>query len=209
MKNSKINIGFEVAKQLDFITSSCQLYDIGRFEEALRIAVAVRTLFHNTKNSKGIIGGHFDAMGLRLLSTTMFNPSGPIKESNFLGFIGLYPSIGGFKPILNDGKRKEEISWEDWWEKEPIMAIAKTQESITRKRLILACANKDGGAHVDEVKPKEYEKLDKGLGLAVVAKFANGITRKVELKHANLSALRQIGYEILMSKDMQRLAESA
>ena len=208
MKNSNINIGFEVAKLLDFITSSCQLFDKGRFEEALRIAVAARVLFHNTKTSKGIIGGHFDAIGLRLLSTTMFNPSGPI-DPNILGFIGAYPSIGGFKPMLNDGKRKEEIPWKDWWEKEPIMALYKTQESITRKRLILACANKDGGAHVNVVKPKEYERLEKGLGIAVVAKFADGITRKVELKYANLSALRQIGHEILMSKDMQRLAESA
>ena len=127
MKNSNINIGLEVGKQLDFIFSSCQLYDKGRFEEALRIAVAARVLFHNTKISKGIIGGHFDAKGLRLLSTTMFNPSGPIKDSNFLGFIGAYPSIGGFKPMLNDGKRKEEIPWKDWWEKEPSRPTRKSR----------------------------------------------------------------------------------
>jgi hypothetical protein len=210
MNRKKVDIGLELRKQLNFIISSCKLYDEGRYEEALRIAVAARVLFHNTKSSKAIIGGHYEAKGLKLLSTTMFKPGLPVKNTHFMGFIGLYPSIGGFKPILNDGERKEKIPWRDWWSVEPIMALNKTQEHLTRRQLILACANKDGGAHVDEIKPEEYDRLDDGLGIEVVVRFQGKSTKeRIKLRHANLAALRQIGHEILLSEELRNIAEKA
>jgi len=202
-----MNLGLEIAKQLNFIISSCRLYDAGRMEEALRIAVAARVLFHNTHQSKAIIGGHFPANGMKLVSTTMFKPGFPVKDSHFLGFIGMYPSFGCFKAVLNDGNRKESIDWQQWWSVEPIMALNKAQESVTRKQLVLACANKDGGAHVDAVKPGEYERLEDGLGIEIVGTFwGKTEPQRVKLRYANLAALRQIGYEILSSEGLTRLA---
>jgi hypothetical protein len=206
----KMNLGMEIGKQLNFIISSCRLYDEGRFEEALRIAVAARVLFHNTQRSKAIIGGHSTAKHLRLVSTTMFKPGGPVHESNILGFIGMYPSFGCFKAMLDDGKRKENIDWRQWWSVEPIMALNKARESITRRQLVLACANKDGGAHVDTAKPNEYERLENGVGFEVIVTF-KGKTQpeRVKLRYANLAALRQIGHEILSSEELTRLAAKA
>jgi hypothetical protein len=205
-----MDIRLEIAKQLNFIVSSCRLYDEGRYEESLRIAVAARVLFHNTKASKAIIGGHYEVKDLKLVSTTMFSPKVPIKESHFLGFIGLCPSIGGFRPYLNDSSRKEQIPWKLWWAEEPIMALPKTQERITRRQIILACANKDGGAHVDKVKPAEYQRLDDGMGLEVLVTFrGKDKMEKVKLRYANIAALRQIGHEILNSQDLTRLAKTS
>lgn len=202
-----MNIGLEIGKQLNFIVSSCRLYDEGRFEEAMRIAVAARVLFHNTQKTKAIIGGHHPAPNLKLLSTTMFKAGFPQVKSNFLGFIELFPSIGGFKPSLDTSDRNENIPWNEWWSQEPILALNRTQESITRRQLILVCANKDGGAHVDEVKPKEYERLDEGLGFQIRVKFrGKKEPQMVKLRYANLAALRQIGHEILFSEELTRLA---
>lgn len=202
-----MNIAQEVGKQLNFIISSCRLYDEGRIEEALRIAVAARVLFHNTKNSKAVIGGHYTASGMKLLSTTMFKPGSPVEQSHFLGFLGLYPSFGSFKPVIDDGDRKEQIDWQHWWSAEPILALNKGQESVTRKQLILACANKDGGAHVDAVKPNEYERLENGLGIEVIVTFkGKSNPERVKLRYANLAALRQIGHEILSSDELTQLA---
>jgi hypothetical protein len=201
-----VDIRQEIAKQLDFIISSCDLYDQGRYFEAMRIAVAARVLFHNTQVSKGIIGGHHRADDLKLLSTTMFKP-GCIKDSHFLGFIGLLPSISGFQACLDDSSRRDNIPWQRWWSDEPIMSLLRGQESITRKQLVLACANKDGGAHVDELKPEEYERLDDGLSIEVVVRFSGKqYDEKVKLRNANLAALRQIGYEILSSEELTRIA---
>lgn len=202
-----MNLGLEIAKQLNFIISSCKLYDAGRMEEALRIAVAARVLFHNTSQSKAVIGGHLPATGMKLVSTTMFKLGWPAIQSNFLGFIAMYPSFGCFKAMLDDSKRKQDIGWQEWWSTEPIMALNKAQESITRKQLVLACANKDGGAHVDAIKPNEYERLEDGLGFEVVCTF-KGKTHpeRVKLRYANLAALRQIGHEILSSTELTQLA---
>jgi hypothetical protein len=197
-----MNIQQEIAKQLNFIISSCTLYDQGRYDEAVRIAVAARVLFHNTQASKAIIGGHYEANDLKLLSTTTFKP-GCVKDSNILGFIGLLPSMGSFQAMLGDSHRKDNISWKQWWADEPIMSLFKGQESITRKQLVLASANKDGGAHVDEVKPEEYERLDDGLSIEVLVRFkGKQYDEKVKLRYANFAALRQIGYEILSSEEL-------
>ena len=205
-----MNIGLEIRKQLNFIISSCRLYDEGRYEEALRIAVATRVLFHTTKSSKAIIGGHYEAKDLKLLSTTMFKPGFPVRDSHFLGFLEICPSVGGFQPYFDKGKRKENIPWRKWWSDEPIMALNQTQEYVTRKQLVLACSNKDGGAHVDEIKPKEYERLDDGLGIEVIVRSqGKDHSQKVKLRHANIAALRQIGHEILSSDDLRRIARES
>lgn len=204
-----MDLRLEIAKQLNFIISSCRLYDEGRYEEALRIAVAARVLFHNTQMSKAIIGGHHKPKDLKLISTTMFKKGFPVREdSHYLGFIGLFPSIGGFRPYLDDSPRKASIPWIEWWSEEPIMALKKTQECITRKQLVLACANKDGGAHVDEVKPEEYERLSDGLSIELLVRFEGKQNmEKVKLRHANIAALRQIGYEILLSDELTAMAK--
>jgi hypothetical protein len=199
------DLPLEIAKQLNFIISSCRLYDKERFEEALRIAVAARVLFHNTKNSKAIVGGYLDGSNLKLVSTTMYRPSQ--ASSHFLGFLGLHPSTGTFKAFLHTSERKDEIPWQEWWEHEPILQIGATHEVITRRQVALACANKDGGAHVDSVKPKEYEKLEDGIGVAVVARFSDGVTRKIKCRYANLAIMRQIGHEILTSPSLTSLAK--
>lgn len=199
-----MDIRLEIGRQLNFIISSCRLYDEGRCEEAARIAVATRVLFHNTQNSKGLIGGHYSAPNLRMLSTTMFRPD--FSQGGVpLGFIGLYPSFSIFRPLLDDSKRRENIPWKQWWSQEPILALTKTRETITRSQIVLACANKDGGAHVDETRPKEYEQLEDGLEIEILGRF-QGQDKRVKLRYANLAILRQVGYEILLSDELSALA---
>jgi hypothetical protein len=206
-----LNIEDEVGKQLRFIDASCKLYDSGNHEEALRIAVSARVLFHNTKQSKGIIGGHSKTNTLKLLSTTAFKPGFPAAQgSSFLGFLGLCPDSGGFRPRLGDDKRNDNIPWSQWWSEEPIMAVNSKLDYITRKQLILECANRDGGAHVDEIKSHEYECLIAGLGISVLGGFNESpLVFEQPLRFANLAALRQIGYEILSSGDLTALAANA
>jgi hypothetical protein len=43
----------------------------------------------------------------------------------------------------------------------------RTDEVVTRKQIILAAANQDGGAHVDRKKSAEYLRLSDGLSIEV------------------------------------------
>jgi hypothetical protein len=204
----EVDVSLELRKQLNFIIGSCRGYDEGRLEEGLRIAVALRVMFHQTRNSAALLGPHFVEKKLNLISTTMLDMSRPKGRRDALGFVGLFPSIGSFKPYIDTSKRNEQIPADAWWGTEPVMELLqeKTDEVVTRKQIILAAANQDGGAHVDQKKSAEYLRLSDGLSIEVVARFRDGVTRKVKLRHANLVALRQIAYEVLVSPDIKALA---
>jgi hypothetical protein len=94
-----------------------------------------------------------------------------------------------------------------WWRKEPIMKLLTNQEMVSRRQLILAAANYDGGAHVDPKKPSDYAWLENGMKIEVDVSFSSGERKRVALRYANLAALRQIGHEILTSSELIALAE--
>jgi hypothetical protein len=201
-----MNLRLEVAKQLNFIVSSCRLYDEGRHEEAVRIALAARVLFHETPNSQSLIHGCFKITDIKLRSTTMLNM--PVSsQSHSLGFLGLELSTGNFRPMLDTTKRNVPTPFVEWWE-EPVLKLNnKEGEMVTRKQIILFAANRDGGAHVEENKPIWYECLTVGLGIRAIVKTRTGQKLGVIFQNANLAALRQIGHELLISEELTVLAQ--
>ena len=77
----------ELKKQLGFHRRSCQWYDSGEVDEAIRIAVPIRTIIHDTRNSTSLLT-HLNAKGIKLWSsvlqdapegTTMFHGMGMNK----------------------------------------------------------------------------------------------------------------------------------
>ena len=58
----------QLASQLEFIQSSCDLYDVGKVREGVRIATALRVLFHQTRKSTSVLT-HLSAIDIALLST--------------------------------------------------------------------------------------------------------------------------------------------
>lgn len=143
------------------------------------------------------------ASGIRLRSTCSELNS---PQRHILGFIGVEPSRQTFRPFFDEVVRDELVSIRDWWSTEPIMKFVITDELITRRQLVMAAANKDGGAHIDSNKPSEYARLENGMGLSLDVQFTSGVRRRVECKFANLAALRQIGHEILTSNELTALA---
>jgi hypothetical protein len=198
-----VNFKNELQKQLNFIITSCKAYDSGVREEAIRIALAARVLFHQTKSSSALVLTHLNTPNLRLRSTCddLTRPN-----AHFLGFIGLEPSTGQFRPYLDRVTRDEQVAFRAWWEGEPIMKLLKLAETVTRRQLVLTAANQDGGAHVDPGKPTEYERLEDGVGFSVEV-VISGARKLVKLRYANLAALRQIGHEILTSTEILKLAK--
>ena len=69
---------------------------------------------------------------------------------------------------------------------------------------MLDAANKDGGAHVDHTLTPEYEKLIDDHWYLATTK--GGVETKVPFTEMHLLMLRQIGYELLNSPELTRLA---
>jgi hypothetical protein len=105
-------------------------------------------------------------------------------------------------PLL--GNKFRELSIEDWWRHEPVF-IYNSQE-YSRRSLILSAANKDGGAHVDDVLEKYYEYLCSGEDtIGIIGNleyegdppFPQGVT--IYPKNAHLALIRQFAHETLVS----------
>jgi len=202
-----MNLRREVAKQLNFIVSSCEQYDKGHHEDAIRIATATRVLFNETKSQRSLIRSHCNRGDIKLRSTTMLNrPDG--HEYPDLGFLDLELFTGNFRPMLAKTKRNEPLPFDEWW-KEPVLKLEASAggENVTREQIVLLAADKDGGAHVDNIKPVWYERLSCGLEYSAEFHMASGRKIIVNFKNANLAALRQIGYELLASEELTCLAQ--
>ena len=71
----------------------------------------------------------------------------------------------------------------------------------TRKSIVLAAANKDGGAHVDQTLTPEYEELQKGL-----YSFAKYDANAIEIPDHQFLALRVFAQELLNSPELLAIA---
>jgi len=83
--------------------------------------------------------------------------------------------------------------------------------AISKRDLVLAAANKDGGAHVDkELDPVyDYVRLGSGLEIEVFLHAQWQLPpQKTAFDNIHFASLRQIGYEVLKSPSLLALAKT-
>jgi hypothetical protein len=202
----------QLRRQLLFLQNSCQLYDEGHFEEAIRLAVALRVMLHDTDKSTSLLN-HLGAKSVLVLSTAELPKkhqdhhlalvTGLLKVSEPTAPKASYQAV----PVLADPLRRDFVPFHAWWRKETIIKL-RVDASLNRRDLILDAANKDGGAHVDAVLPHVYDKTRLGAGMEIEIEFKTGPT-KVKMPHENVhyASLRQIAYEVLNSPALTGLTK--
>lgn len=193
----------QLRHQLGFVERSCAAYDAGHLEEAVRIATTVRVLIHNTKNSTSLLS-LLGARNINLLSTVREidpNGDGRRRPVSFHGLGGSSVGPNGqmsHTPSLDRSLTKRDMPTLEWWEQIVYMVDGVL---IRRCDLVLGAANQDGGAHVDRKLAPAYEAIRRGMFVQVSpAKLAG---RVVDSTYA--MGLRQIGYEILASRELVAL----
>jgi hypothetical protein len=196
----------QLRRQLDFLQTSCDLYDSEKREEAIRIAVGLRVLFHNTKNSTSLLR-HLGATSINLLSTCEKIPKGAPFFHN-LTVIHILPPDLTFdcKPKLGTAHSRRMVAFQKWWDQE-VVYLFDRHKKIRRKDLILYAANKDGGAHVDSNLPPDYEMIINGLGWKMSFKHPHGVEEETKLRFAQFAPLRQMAFEALNSPDLLNLCK--
>lgn len=207
----------QLGRQIRFIESSCQLYDHGNVDEAVRIAVALRVLFHDSRNSTSLLN-HLGANPISLLSTVAPYVEDPISPNLYL--VQLVADVkllndnreADFRchcfPRLDTALRKEQIPFDVWWQKEIVIKHKQPPTALTRKDLVLAAANKDGGAHVDkDLDPTyDYVRQGSGLGLTITLNPKLGLPElKASFENIHFASLRQIAFELLNSPSVLAL----
>jgi len=182
-------------RQLNFIDRSCKLYDEGYEDEAIRIATTIRVIMHDTKNSTSVLQ-HLDSKNINVLSQSSNILLG--GEVFFLN-MGITQS-GKFVPNFGKGAIQSYISLDDWWNQ--IAFILDDSLKLTKKDIVLAAANKDGGAHVDSRIPLAYQELIKFGNPSGIDTALGNHFEEENVVNAHFTALRQMGYELLKSAEL-------
>ena len=180
-------------EHVQFLLMSSDAFDKGFEGEAKRLAVSLRVLFHDTKTSKSLLAQLGRKETLNYIDSSM-----PFMEGNLLSEGGLVAIISrdkgpGYLAFLDDCPIKSRIvSFEKWW-LDPVFRDAKGS-LLSRKDLILAMANQDGGAHVDPALNKTYAELSRENSMGH-SFLVSGKPTKVP--GPEKAAIRQIAHEAL------------
>jgi hypothetical protein len=138
----------QIQRQLGFLKRSCEAFDAGQHDEGLRIAVSLRVLFHDTQVSTSLLT-HLGIKTTAKLLTTFEPGYAEDKQSGTMVISVPFwvDSKGVRKPPLEKNERHDFIPAPQWWD-EVVMAMS-SRKKFSRKDIVLAAANQDGGAHVD------------------------------------------------------------
>lgn len=196
IKQSHSDLKLLLKENLEFLRSSAIAFDSGNLAEAKRMAVQIRVLLHDTKESKSLLTQLGWKQDLRYLDTAMnYNPK---SFSSHHGLVGLLatPEKATYFAFLDDypptGRPNNYVSFPDWWNKVVISDQRKIQ--YDRRELIMALANKVGGAHVDPNLDHDYVELTKNNSIGW---FYFNESEEAPILNIELFSVRQICFEII------------
>jgi hypothetical protein len=195
----------QLRKQLGFLERSCASFDTGFDDEAIRIAVSIRILIHDTKSSTSLLS-HLGAKGISLRTTCPLINEKTIMFSGGLCSTQIVVENGqlkeaGYRPIFDSSEPKNLfVTAHEWWT-QTIYRIS--EGDVSRKHIVLGAANKDGGAHVDPLLTSEYQALCKGI--MTIGHSTSQESFEFPLLNSHLADLRQMGHELLSSPDLLSL----
>jgi hypothetical protein len=184
----------QLADQIGFLKRSTEEYDKGTISEAKRLATTIRLLVHHTPTSHSLL----DQLGmksLQFLDTTFKRPS--THSGSYAGLVGVLMGAGDVKyqPHLDRNVRKL-VSFNIWWS--GIVIIDSRERNINRKKLVLAVANQDGGAHVDPKLDTTYADLSQKNSMQHMAVSETSEKPMTGIEYATI---RQIAHEMLCTLD--------
>lgn len=184
----------QLRRQIRFLESSSAAFDTGHTEEALRMAVSLRVLFHDTASSTSLLTHLEIKHSAQVLSTFK-----PIKQEPGL-LIASVPFWVDWK-----GQRQAPLGDSDWKEYAPVtewwsQLVMTGNSDLSRKDIVLAAANQDGGAHVDAKPGEKTKELIRGVGTHTIR--IDGTEKKTVLDNHHFYLIRQFTYEVLNSPDV-------
>jgi hypothetical protein len=189
-------------RQLRFLERSCEAYDAGYTDESLRIATSIRVLVHDTRNSTSLLK-HLGATNIQLSSTVEGAPIPGSVMLSAMGRLTLTTAGAIWKAAITADSIKTQLPVSDWWTQ--IVYIFGALQ-LSREKLVLHAANKDGGAHVDKTLTPEYEVLMTSGERGFFHYSPSGKPGSFKpIMDAHLVYLRQMAHELLSSTQLLAL----
>lgn len=189
----------DLINQMVFLKTSCDTFDQQNQNEALRMAVSLRVLFHDTSSSSSIL----KQLGIKdkILIEDSSLPIAPQKQADgsFIlhglpGLIGIGATPKGGKfiaPLALRNGSKGYLNFQSWWDSPCIPAPR--CKPYSRKELVLDLVNKEGGAHINKKIKKAYQDLTKSS----TGTFKINDQEVGYINNVAYVSMRQIAWEVL------------
>lgn len=147
----------KLREQRGFLERSLADFLNGHEEEAVRIATSIRVLVHEGRGKPLLKSFKPNYLDLPILDNDV--GQAPDGGKILTRFAPVMISKHGVQPITDLSNTKETIIGK-WWTRPCVTATTPEGKTIdfTRREIILTLANKEGGAHVDEVLPEHYRR---------------------------------------------------
>lgn len=183
-------------EQIYFLQSSAKLYDLGTEVEAKRMAVALRVLIYDTRDSSSLLGQMHLKKKMKFISTAQkYSPSNLLSQQCLLS-IKLDASGGRYEPLFENGNRYNLLSCRDWGYE--VVFCDMHRKLYRRKDLIQLLANMDGGAHVDADISDDYSGMKSSDLTGWVIKTSDGAFNGMN-NDPVYASMRQMTFEVLQS----------
>lgn len=198
--------------QLSFLRSPGEAFDAGHESEAKRLAVVLRVLLHDTPQSRGVLSQLGVKDKIRFVDTAE-----PINPRNLAPTSGLAimkvvtgPGGGGtweprkvLPPVPGTGGPDQPF--DPWWTRDVVKDGA--GNVFSRKSLVLAVVNKDGGAHVDPTLNAQYAALSRENSMGFV--YFSGADQRDFDNNIVFPSVRQIAWEVeqTLERDLVHLLD--
>lgn len=197
IQQTKTELLSHLGDSIGFLRASSASFDAGFLGEAKRLATTIRVLVHDTHNSKSLLGQLKFKAEMGYLNTTYpFDPRNLVSYHGLVGFRMQDGKATYWAPLAEGSPRRANkyVFFSDWWNQVVIVDARKAQ--FTRRDLILALANKEGGAHVDPELDENYAHLSRNNSVGWMISDGSGERPMADIE---LHSTRQIAYELQLS----------
>jgi hypothetical protein len=196
----------KLREQVGFLDRSCEAFDSGAREEGHRLAVAIRVLVHDTKQSRSLLKQLGIKGKLRFTDTALHHKAQPkhlggnrysVTSVVHAGLVGWESGPRGWRFFallddLSEERRNPPVPFGDWWHK--VFLRDTERHALTRKRVTLDVANKQGGAHVAETITNALRNRVSGESLPF--RTGTGDEEGSPIEGLDLVTTRQIAHEL-------------
>ena len=200
----------QLKDQVNFLIGACHEYDKGNFAYAKQMSGIVRTLLKDNPRSRQTIS-LLKSLGIKentKFYNTAYSARDPKILLNLVGLFRRYKQHPSTKEIpiyvpMFDETNLVDVQWidfDDWWESDVIVCKDVSNNfSLSRKKIILAMAEQDGGVHVDR-----FEDMD-AVYKGIITSTTNILTHisssgeTVAVKYLQYALVRQIAHEVIIT----------
>lgn len=154
-----------LSEQIKFLEASAEGFDRGNEAEAKRLAVVIRTLVHDSRNTRSLLRQLDVKNRLRWIDTGQQIRDSNLAPTNGLAIVRVVfrddETEAFYEPYFNQppipDRQNRPTTFDNWWTR-PVSKDA-FGNRFSRKDFVLIVANKEGGAHVDPETTSSYRDL--------------------------------------------------